>query len=141
MLNQMAEVTRKRKEQGEKKRMTQLKDADSSGSLRLGTDHSNDKVKDQEAAKDKAVAEATAAERAAKKKAAKRKKERERQKVKKAAEKKEQDRLAKIEEEKQRRAEAKTKCAHCSTGILDEGFEKMGFLFCSPKCARAGAST
>jgi hypothetical protein len=141
MLNQMAEATRKRKEQEEKKRRAQLKDADSSGSSKLGIDQSNDKVKGQEAAKDKAVAEATAAERAAKKKAAKRKKERERQKAKKAAEKKEQDRLAKIEEEKQRRAEAKTKCAHCSTGILDEGFEKMGFLFCSPKCARAGAST
>ena len=140
MLNQMAEVTRRRKEQEEKKRKALLKDADLSGS-RLGTDHSNDKVKDREAPKDKAAAEATAAERAAKKKAAKRKKERERQKVKKAAEKKEHDRLAKIEEEKQRRAEAKTKCAHCSTGILDEGFEKMGFLFCSPKCARAGAST
>ena len=131
MLNQMAEVTRKRKEQEEKKRRAQLK----------GADQSNDKVNDQKAAKDKVVAEATAAERAAKKKAAKRKKERERQKAKKAAEKKEQDRLAKIEEEKQRRAEAKTKCAHCSTGIIDEGFEKMGFLFCSPKCARAGAST
>ena len=60
MLNQMAEVTRKRKEQEEKKRRAQLKDADLSGSSRLGTDQSNDKEKDQEAAKDNAVAEATA---------------------------------------------------------------------------------
>jgi len=131
MLNRIAEETRQR-ESHEGKKRAQLQYVDSSS-------QSNDRDKEKEAAK--VAAEAAAAERAAKKKAAKKKKERERQKAKKAAEKKEQDRLAKIKEEKKRREEADLKCPHCSAGILDEGFEKLGFLFCSPKCARAGAST
>lgn len=136
MLNRMAEEARLRDIQKQKKQ-AQLQEADNS-IPKVNSDQSNDEGDDKKAAK--VAAEAAATERAAKKKAAKRKKERERQKAKKAAEKKEQERLAKIEEERKRRAEAKLKCAHCSIGILDEGFEKMGHLFCSPKCARAGTS-
>ena len=134
MLNRMAEEARLRDIQ-EQKKQAQLQDAATS-IPKVNSDQPNDEGDDKKAAK--VAAEAAAAERAVKKKAAKRKKERERQKAKKAAEKKEQERLAKIEEERKRRAEAKLKCAHCSIGILDEGFEKMGHLFCSPKCARAG---
>lgn len=136
MLNRMAEETRLREMQ-ERKKQTQLQDSNTS-SPEVSSDQSNGEGDDKEAAK--VAAEAAAAERASKKKAAKRKKERERQKAKKAAEKKEQERLAKMEEEKKRRAEAKLKCANCSIGMLDEGFEKMGHMFCSPKCARAGTS-
>ena len=136
MLNRMAEEARLRDIQEQKER-AQLQEADTS-IPKVNSDQSNDEGNDKKAAK--IAAEAAAAERAAKKKAAKRKKERERQKTKKAAEKKEEERLAKIEEERKRRTEAKLKCAHCSTGILDAGFEKMGHLFCSPKCARAGTS-
>lgn len=135
MLNRMAEEARLRDIQKQKER-TQLQEADIS-MPKVDSDQPNDEGDDKKVAE--VAAEAAAAERAAKKKAAKRKKERERQKAKKAAEKKEQERLAKIEGQRKRRAEAKLKCAHCSTGILDAGFEKMGHLFCSPKCARAGA--
>lgn len=137
MLNRMAEETRLREIQEEKKQV-QLQGADRSSKVN-SSDQSNAKNNDEEAAR--VAAESAAAERAAKKKAAKRKKERERQKAKRAAEKKEQERLVKIDQEKKRRAEAKLKCSHCSIGILDEGFEKMGHVFCSPKCARAGTST
>ena len=136
MLNRMAEEARLREIQ-EQKKQAQLQDANTS-IPKVKNDQSNDEFDDKEAAK--VAAEAIAAEKAAKKKVAKRRKERERQKAKKAAEKKEQERLAKIEEERKRRAEAKLKCAHCSMGILDEGFEKMGHMFCTPKCARAGTS-
>jgi hypothetical protein len=135
MLNGMAEETRQR-EAEEQKKQAQLQDVDTRSSG-INRDQSNDNREDQSKGPVEAVA---AAGRTARKKAAKRKKERERQKVKRAAEKKEQERLAKIEEEKKRRAEAKLKCAHCCMGILDEGFEKMGHIFCTPKCARAGAA-
>ena len=70
--------------------------------------------------------------------AAKRQRAKDRKKAQKVVAAREAEAKAKIAKVEAARKVASTKCACCHEGIIDCGFEKGNFKFCSPKCARTG---
>lgn len=80
------------------------------------------------------------AERQEKKKAsaaAKRKKAKDKKKKEKLEKRIADEALQRRKEVEAKKAAATVKCAGCGQGIVDSGFEKFNFRFCSTKCARA----
>ncbi|KAL3914160.1 MAG: hypothetical protein SGILL_006211 [Bacillariaceae sp.] len=119
----------------EQRKSAMKKDASTNESNQRDTN-----VEPPETAPDGISEEELAAQKKKAKAAAKRKRARERKKEQKALEKEERDRREERMALEDQKAASKVKCDACGGGILDCGFEKLGKVFCSTKCARSAAA-